>query len=113
MHQVCGCTGVLLPPARPPCAPCPPPRPRITAPPPSPTHPQALSSIQLQAQRDVAEKMISVCIARCVGAPAEGRLGDRQRRCLDGCASAWMEGYGIAAETLNAIAQKAPGQGHQ
>ena len=99
--------------ATPLCALPPFPTPEDHRPTPVPHPPQALSSIQLQAQRDVTEKMISVCIARCVGAPAEGRLGDRQRRCLDGCASAWMEGYGIAAETLNAIAQKAPGQGHQ
>ena len=51
--------------------------------------------MQLQAQRDMAEKMIDVCFQRCVSAPEE-RLSDKQRRCLDACAGAFIEGYQIA-----------------
>ena len=56
---------------------------------------QALASVQLQAQREMAERMISTCFERCVPAP-DARLTDKQRRCLDMCAGSFMEGYQLA-----------------
>jgi hypothetical protein len=51
--------------------------------------------VQLQAQREMAERMISSCFERCVTAP-DARLTDKQRRCLDMCSGAFIEGYGLA-----------------
>ena len=56
---------------------------------------QALAAVQLQAQREMAERMISTCFERCVAAP-DARLTDKQRRCLDMCAGSFMEGYQLA-----------------
>lgn len=56
---------------------------------------QALAAVQLQAQREMAERMISTCFERCVSSP-DARLSDKQRRCLDMCAGAFLEGYGLA-----------------
>ena len=61
--------------------------------------------MQLQAQRDMAERMISICFERCVSAP-DARLSDKQRRCLDACAGSFIEGYQLASETLGSIAKK-------
>jgi hypothetical protein len=56
---------------------------------------QALAAVQLQSQRDMAEKMIGLCFERCVTVP-DARLTDKQRRCLDACAGAFLEGYQVA-----------------
>ena len=62
---------------------------------------QALASVQLQAQRDMAEKMIDVCFQRCISAPEE-RLTDKQRKCLDACSSCFVEGYQLAVSEFYA-----------
>lgn len=66
---------------------------------------QAQAQLQLQAQQAVAERMSDVCFKRCVTAPVE-KLSDKQRRCMDACTGAFLEGFGVAAETLNNIAKK-------
>ena len=71
--------------------PPPPPPPNSREPP----RPQALAAVQLQAQREMAERMIATCFERCVSEP-DARLTDKQRRCLDMCAGGFLEGYTLA-----------------
>ena len=49
--------------------------------------------------------MTDACFKRCVAGPAD-KLTDRQRRCLDGCTGAFLEGFSVAADTLSSIAKK-------
>lgn len=52
--------------------------------------------VQAEAQQAIVERLTKVCFERCVPGPADGRLGDKQRRCLDACSGAFLEGYGVA-----------------
>jgi hypothetical protein len=56
---------------------------------------EAQASIQMQAQQQLSERMQSICFKRCITAPTD-KLADRQRRCLDQCLGAFMEGFGVA-----------------
>ena len=56
---------------------------------------EAQAQIQMQAQQALAERMTEVCFKRCVTAPTD-KLSDKQRRCLDQCTSAFIEGFGVA-----------------
>ena len=56
---------------------------------------EAQAQIQMQAQQALAERMTETCFKRCVSAPME-KLADKQRRCLDQCTSAFIEGFGVA-----------------
>lgn len=56
---------------------------------------EAQAQIQMQAQQALAERMTEVCFKRCVTAPTD-KLADKQRRCLDQCTSAFIEGFGVA-----------------
>lgn len=73
---------------------------------------QAQAQIQLQAQQALADKMTKLCFERCVSSP-DGQLSGRQMKCLDACTSAFLEGFGVASETLASIAKKqAAAAGH-
>jgi hypothetical protein len=45
----------------------------------------------MQAQQALAETMQSICFKRCVTGVSD-KLSDKQRRCLDGCTGAFLEG---------------------
>ncbi len=66
---------------------------------------QAQAQINAQAQAALSDKMISVCVKRCLSSPAD-KLSDKQRRCLESCTSAFLEGFGVAAETFASIAKR-------
>jgi hypothetical protein len=55
---------------------------------------EAQQQIQMQAQQALMEKMNTICFRRCVPSPME--VGDRQRRCLQQCVGAFLEGWGVA-----------------
>lgn len=56
---------------------------------------EAQAQIQAQAQAALSERMTELCIKRCVSGPTD-KLADRQRRCLDMCTMAFVEGFGVA-----------------
>jgi hypothetical protein len=55
---------------------------------------EAQHQIQMQAQQALMEKMNTICFRRCVPSPMD--VGDRQRRCLQQCVGAFLEGWGVA-----------------
>jgi hypothetical protein len=57
---------------------------------------QAIAMIQLEAQQATIERMTKICFTRCVTAPVDGKLGDKQRKCLDACTTSFLEGFQIA-----------------
>ena len=67
---------------------------------------EAQASIQMQAQQQMSERMHSICFKRCIQAPTD-KLADRQRRCLDQCLGAFMEGFGVAVR-VNKLAECLP-----
>lgn len=67
---------------------------------------QAMAMLQLEQQAAVMEKMNSVCLQRCVTTTSDGKLGDKQRRCLDACTTSFLETFQVAAETFLTIASK-------
>ena len=71
---------------------------------------EANAQMAAEAQQKLTEKMMRACTERCVTKPDE-RLGDRQRRCLDQCTGAFLEGFGLASEALGAILKKQSGAG--
>jgi Tim10/DDP family zinc finger len=66
---------------------------------------QAQAEINMQMQQNLTEKMISLCFDRCVPTPTP-KLEDKQRRCLDMCSSAFLEGFGVATEAFSSIAKR-------
>jgi hypothetical protein len=56
---------------------------------------QAQAQINMQAQQAMSEKMMSICLKRCLTSPTD-KLTDKQRRCLDSCTSAFLEGFTVA-----------------
>ena len=60
---------------------------------------EAQAQIQQQTQQALAEKMSSICFKRCIPSPME-KLADRQRRCLEQCVGAYLEGFGVAVRFL-------------
>jgi hypothetical protein len=60
---------------------------------------EAQASLQMEAQQNLANKMTKVCFERCVSAPVE-KLADKQRRCLDQCTGAFIEGFSVAVSVL-------------
>ena len=68
---------------------------------------EAQASIQMQAQQQLSERMHSICFKRCITAPTD-KLADRQRRCLDQCLGAFMEGFGVAVRCRSHAAPYAP-----
>jgi hypothetical protein len=59
---------------------------------------EAQAQLQLQAQQQLAERMTDMCFKRCITAPTD-KLSDRQRRCLDSCTGAFLDGFGVAVRT--------------
>lgn len=57
---------------------------------------QALGQLQMELQQSVIQNLTKTCFERCVSAPVDGRLADKQRRCLDACASSYLEGFQIS-----------------
>ena len=57
---------------------------------------QAMGQLQMEMQQQVVSNLTKVCFERCVSAPADGRLSDKQRRCLDSCASSFLEGFHVS-----------------
>ncbi len=56
---------------------------------------QAQAQLFMEMQLRFDETKHSVCIKRCVSTP-DGRLTDKQKRCLDNCVGAFKEGFGVA-----------------
>ena len=59
---------------------------------------EAQQQIQMQAQQALMEKMNTICFRRCVPSPVD--VGDRQRRCLQQCVGAFLEGWGVAVRCM-------------
>ena len=59
---------------------------------------EAQQQIQMQAQQALMEKMNTICFRRCVPSPVD--VGDRQRRCLQQCVGAFLEGWGVAVRGI-------------
>ena len=66
---------------------------------------EANAQMAAEAQQKLTDKMLKVCFERCVTKPEE-KLTDRNRRCLDQCTGAFLEGFGLASEALGAILKK-------
>ena len=60
---------------------------------------EAQQQIQMQAQQALMEKMNTICFRRCVPSPVD--VGDRQRRCLQQCVGAFLEGWGVAVRAFS------------
>lgn len=71
---------------------------------------EANAQMAAEAQQKLTERMLRVCFERCVTKPEE-RLADRNRRCLDQCTAAFLEGFGLASEALGAILKRGGGAG--
>ena len=71
---------------------------------------EANAQMAAEAQQKLTERMLRICFERCVTKPEE-RLADRNRRCLDQCTGAFLEGFGLASEALGAILNKGGGAG--
>ena len=69
---------------------------------------EAQASIQMQAQQQLSERMQSLCFKRCITSPVD-KLADRQRRCLDQCLGAFMEGFGVAVSLAYALREETYG----
>ena len=69
---------------------------------------EAQAQVQAEAQQRFTDRMLKVCFERCVQKPEE-RLTDRQRRCLDQCTGAFLEGFSAANDAMGAIIKKGGG----
>lgn len=56
----------------------------------------------------VVDRAMDVCIKRCVSSK-DARLTESQKACLTGCTMAFMEGFGLAADTMQALLKKEAG----
>ena len=66
---------------------------------------QAQAQIAAQAQEKMANKLQTICFERCVPKPEE-RLTDRQRRCLEHCGAAFIEGFSVASDAAGALLKR-------
>ena len=71
---------------------------------------EANAQMAAEAQQKLTERMLRTCFERCVTKP-EDKLADRNRRCLDQCTGAYLEGFGLASQALGAIFKKEGGGG--
>ena len=72
---------------------------------------EAAAAVNEQARQATFERLQSACVQRCLGdrAPRESKLVDSQRRCLEACASAFLETHETAAGARASIMRTRPG----